>query len=73
MYTKESPQRTFEMPNNNLDAKLVRAYQNDDNEILRNQKEEQDKSQFMMVNFQNVMILMYRTPFDQYQISSAVL
>ena len=33
----------------------------------------QDKPQFMMLKFQNVMIQMHRTCFNQYQVSSAVL
>ena len=48
MYTKGSSQQTFEIPNNNLDVKFEKAYQ----------KREQDKPQFMMVKFKNIMILM---------------
>ena len=55
MYTKESSQQSFKIPNNNLDVKLERAYQNHNNEILQTRKE-QDKPQFMMVKFQNIII-----------------
>ena len=74
MYTKESSQQTFKIPNNNnFDVRFEKAYQNHNNEILYiiDQKREQDKPQFMMVNFQNVIIPMHRTRFDQYQVSSA--
>ena len=63
MYTQGSSQQTFEIPNNNLDVKFQKAYQNHNNEILWTRKEE----------FQNVIIPMHRTRFDQYQVSSAVL
>ena len=39
MYIKESSQQTFEIPNNNLDVKFEKAYQNHNNEILRTRKE----------------------------------
>ena len=39
MYTQESSQQTFEIPNNNLDVKFEKAYQNHNNEILRTRKE----------------------------------
>ena len=75
MYTKEHSQQTFKIPNNNSDVRFQRAYQNHNNEILwhSDQKEEQDKPQFMMVKFLNVMIPMHRMRFDKYRVSSAVL
>ena len=39
MYTKGSSQQTFETPNNNLDEKFEKAYQNRNNEILWTKKE----------------------------------
>ena len=39
MYTHGSYQQTFETPNNNLDVKFDKAYQNHNNEILRTRKE----------------------------------
>ena len=39
MYTQGSSQQTFEIPNDNLDVKLEKAYQNHNNEILRTRKE----------------------------------
>ena len=72
MYTKESSQQTFKIPSNNLDVRFEWAYQ-PQSQNSTNQKVEQDKPQFMMVKFQNTMILMHKMRFDQYQISSAVL
>ena len=70
MYTKESSQQTFRIPNNNLDARFE---QHHNIEIVQTRKENKDKPQYMMVKFQNVIILMHRTCFNQYQVSSAVL
>ena len=36
MYTRESLQKTFEIPNNNLDVKFEKAHHNHNNEILPN-------------------------------------
>ena len=38
MYTQGSSQQTFEIPNNNLDVKFEKAYQNNNNEILSTRK-----------------------------------
>ena len=38
MYTKGSSQKTFEIPNNNLDVKFEKAHQNHNNEILQTRK-----------------------------------
>ena len=45
LYTKESSQQTFEKPNNNLDVKFEKAYQNHNNEILRTRKANQKGEQ----------------------------
>ena len=47
MFAKESLQQTFEILNNNLDAKLDKAYSNDDSETIKNagQTEEWNKLQ----------------------------
>ena len=60
MYTEESSQQTFKIPNNNFDVRFEKVYQNHNNEILptTDQKVKQDKPQFMMVKFQNVMFPM---------------
>ena len=39
MYTQGSSQQTFETPNNNLDVKFEKAYQNQNNEILKTRKQ----------------------------------
>ena len=39
MYTKESSQQTFRIPNMHLDVKFERAYHNHNNEILQTRKE----------------------------------
>ena len=66
MYTKESSQQTFRIPNNNLDVRFELANPKPQQWNSTDQKVEQDKPQFMMVKFQNVMFLMHRTRFDQY-------
>ena len=38
MYTKESSQQTFKIPNNNLDVRFKWAYQNHNNEIVQTRK-----------------------------------
>ena len=38
MYTKESSQQTFRIPNNNLDIRFEQAYQNHNNEIVQPRK-----------------------------------
>ena len=38
MYTQESSQQTFEIPNNNFDIKFEKAYQNHNNKILQTRK-----------------------------------
>ena len=68
VHTRSSLQ-TFDLPNNSLDIKFEKAYQN----RTTDQKGEQDKPQFMMVTFQNAIIPMHRTRFDQYQVSSVHL
>ena len=60
MYTKENSQQTLKVPTNNLEVRFERADQNHYNEILQSRKGKQDKPQYMMVKFQNVMILMIR-------------
>ena len=40
---------------------------------IAGQMGQQDKPQFMMVKFHDVLVLMHRMCFDQYQFSSAVL
>ena len=65
VYSEESSQQTFKIQNNNLDVgfepKPQQWYTTD-------QKVEEDKSQFMLlIKFQNVMILMHWTHFDQSQ------
>ena len=37
MYTKESSQQTFKIPNNNFDVRFEKAYQNHNNELLPNE------------------------------------
>ena len=39
MYTQESTQQTVEIPNNNLEVKFEKAYQNHNNEIVQARKE----------------------------------
>ena len=51
LFTKDSSQQTFKVPNNNLDIRFERAYQNHNNEILQTRKK-QDKPQYLMVKFQ---------------------
>ena len=48
MYTKESSQHTFKLPDN-LDAIFGQDYQDSNNEIV--QKVKQDKAYFIMVKF----------------------
>ena len=43
MCTKRSSQQTFGIPNNNLDVKIEKAYQDHNNEIRRIRKEKVSK------------------------------
>ena len=38
MYTKESSQQTFRIPNNNLDVRFEQAYQNHNNAVVQTRK-----------------------------------
>ena len=48
MYTKESSQQTWKIPNNNYDARFGKV---DQKNYTTYHKVEQDKTQFMMVKF----------------------
>ena len=63
MYSKESSQQTFKIPNN-FDVIFEKAYRNHNNEVLytKDQRGKQNKPQFIMMKFQNIIIQMHISP-----------
>ena len=60
MCIKESPQQIFKISNINLDVRFEKVYQKHNSQTKNIAARKQNKPKFLMVSFQNVILLMHR-------------